>query len=267
MPPTEASVRRPKAAPPATIAGASAPTIAAAPGDGVEFRPVSRRTVTDEIRADLAARIVDGSLPAGSQMPSERLLCQRYGVARTSVREAMQGLVSKGLIERRGNRTYVAGQLDDLDLSSGTRQLVPAELFETRFMIESALAELAAQRATPAARAELVRMAAALKPSMPWIRFHEANEEFHWAIARASGNSLLVELYGKVLDAFARSGEFASFTEAPPSASARREVVAASGVDHQALAAAISAGKGPAARSAAARHLRKVEAQMVPLLP
>jgi GntR family transcriptional regulator, transcriptional repressor for pyruvate dehydrogenase complex len=236
-------------------------------GAALTIAPVSRRTVAEQIRADLSARVTSGELRPGERVPSERMLCDQYEVARTSVREAIQGLVSTGLVVRRGNRTYVTEQLDGIDLNSGSRKLIIAELFETRLTVEAPLAQLAAQRANAKERAKLVSMAAAFKATMPWRRFHPANEEFHWAIADAAGNSLLSELYGKILDAFLRSSEYASLTEEPLSAADRREVILSSGVDHQAIAAAIDAQDAAAAYDAAAQHLRHVLDQMVPLLP
>jgi GntR family transcriptional repressor for pyruvate dehydrogenase complex len=233
----------------------------------LSISPISRTTVTEEIRADLTRRIVSGELHPGDRMTSERVLGEQYRVSRTSVREAIQGLVSTGLVVRRGNRTFVAEQLGDVDLMAGSRKLIIAELFETRQVVEAPLAELAAQRAGAKQRAALVSQAAAFRASMPWRRFHSANEEFHWAIAVAAGNSLLSEVYGKILDAFLRSEEYASLTEAPLTADARRAVILSSGIDHQAIAAAIDSRDPAAATQAAARHLANVLDQMIPLLP
>ena len=83
---------------------------------GLRFEPVSRRTVAEEIREAIGIRIREGSLAPGSQLPSERDLCEQFGVARTSVREAMQGLVTLGVVERRGNRTYVVEHLPNVQL-------------------------------------------------------------------------------------------------------------------------------------------------------
>ena len=65
-------------------------------------------------------RISTGDLEPGAQMPSERSLSEQFHVARTSVREAIQGLVSLGVIERRGNRTYVADRLPDVRSPAAT---------------------------------------------------------------------------------------------------------------------------------------------------
>src|SRR6201987_3042867 len=53
-------------------------------------------------------RISDGSLPAGSRLPSEHSLVQEYAVSRTTIRAAIQSLVQRGLVEiRRGKGTFV----------------------------------------------------------------------------------------------------------------------------------------------------------------
>jgi GntR family transcriptional regulator len=53
-------------------------------------------------------RVSDGSLPAGSRLPSEDGLVQEYAVSRTTIRAAIQSLVQRGLVEiRRGKGTFV----------------------------------------------------------------------------------------------------------------------------------------------------------------
>ncbi len=62
-----------------------------------------------QIKEDLIRRIASGDLPPGEALPSERELCERYGVSRPTVRQATQDLVRDGLLlVRRGVGTYVA---------------------------------------------------------------------------------------------------------------------------------------------------------------
>ena len=72
------------------------------------FDPISRQTVSAEIRHRLADAIATGQLAPGAPLPAERVLCQEFGVARTSVREAIQGLVDRRL--RRASRQPVGGR-------------------------------------------------------------------------------------------------------------------------------------------------------------
>lgn len=62
-----------------------------------------------KIEAALAADISSMTLPAGSQLPPEDRLIERFGVSRTTVRKAIENLVTRGLVEiRRGKGTFVA---------------------------------------------------------------------------------------------------------------------------------------------------------------
>lgn len=62
----------------------------------------------EHVEAVLAGEIADGSLPPGSQLPSEDSLVARFSVSRTTVRTAIQNLVERGLVEiKRGKGTFV----------------------------------------------------------------------------------------------------------------------------------------------------------------
>ncbi len=60
------------------------------------------------IQADLRRQIADGRLALGARLPPEAAMCQRYGVSRMTVRHAVDGLVTAGLLtRRRGVGTFV----------------------------------------------------------------------------------------------------------------------------------------------------------------
>src|SRR5690242_12758463 len=99
----------------------------------LQSQRVGRRTLPDEIRDSIRTRIERGQLRPGAQVPSERQLSEDFGVARTSLREAIQALISLGLVERRGNRTFVTDDLHDLALEElDTRRQRIEELFDVR---------------------------------------------------------------------------------------------------------------------------------------
>ncbi|MEM8621458.1 MAG: GntR family transcriptional regulator, partial [Actinomycetota bacterium] len=113
------------------------------------FEPITRETLSSQIRDQLLDKIVTGAIEPGGRVPSERALSEQFGVARTSVREAMQGLLSLGVIERRGNRSFVVEHLPDLTLDNeDDRKEFVRQLFETRRLLEIPIIELAAARAT-----------------------------------------------------------------------------------------------------------------------
>ncbi len=230
----------------------------------VQFDPVSRRTVSAEIRAAIADRIRSRQLPPGSQLPSERELCEQFGVARTSVREAIQGLIMLGLIERRANRAYVVEHLPtvQLDGQDGRKRRV-RELFEVRQAVEIPIARLAACRASDEQRAHIKAIADRFDAEMKLAEFRRLDREFHWAVARACGNDTLAELYGKVLESLFASREFDELLEARSNRTAVREIIRNAAVMHQTMAHAIVAGDWAAVVAAAERHLDQVEDEMI----
>ena len=61
-----------------------------------------------QVEALLAAGITDGSLPPGARLPNETELIERYAVSRTTIRQTVQNLIRRGLVEiRRGKGTFV----------------------------------------------------------------------------------------------------------------------------------------------------------------
>jgi len=70
--------------------------------------PTSAAPLYAQVEAVLAADIASGTLPPGSQIPTENSLIERFGVSRPTVRKAVQNLISRGLVEiLRGKGTFV----------------------------------------------------------------------------------------------------------------------------------------------------------------
>ncbi len=227
----------------------------------IAFDPVARQTISAEIRQRLADAIHTGQLAPGTPLPAERLLCQEFGVARTSVREAIQGLVIAGYLERRGNRSVVAEHLPEVNFSGDDRKALVAQLFEVRQVIEPAIVEMAARRATDAEREEIFRIAALTPKSLD--EFREIDRSFHAALARACGNPLLNEVHAKALSALFGSGEFASLLYAEVNRIEVVELIDSSTVAHRAIAEAVVKGYTRKAAAAVVSHLDDVERRMV----
>ena len=147
--------------------------------------------------------IVDeGCYAPGSKLPNENELSEAVGVSRTTLREAISFLAAQGVLEiRRGKGTFVAESLpaEGLDLTAlaGVRSRVRAkDLFEMRLIFEPATVALACQRASDEEleqilnKARRVEQAAAAGGDWPL-----ADQEFHWAIIKASHNEYMRRLY------------------------------------------------------------------------
>ncbi|HEY0518125.1 MAG TPA: FCD domain-containing protein [Ilumatobacteraceae bacterium] len=230
------------------------------------FAPVQRRTVSSEIRAQLLEKIRTGELQPGSPVPAERQLCEQFGVARTSVREAIQGLTASGYLERRGNRPVVAERLPEIRLSGGSatldeRKALVRQLFEVRRTIEPAMSDLAARRATETERADIAAVAARSSDSLD--DFRSIDRSFHTAISRACGNPLLQEVYGKTLGALFDSGELASLLYAEINRREVGDIIASSTAAHRAISDALVAGRRRPTVAAVQAHLDDVERRMI----
>ena len=138
----------------------------------------------------------------GSKLPNENELSEALNVSRTTLREAISFLVAQGVLEiRRGRGTYVVETLPtvglDLTSLSNMRSRVRAkDLFEMRLIFEPATVALACQRGTDEElhqinrRAQRVERIAAEGGDWP-----AADQEFHWAIIKASHNEYMRRLY------------------------------------------------------------------------
>ena len=234
-----------------------------APAD-VAFRPVTRETLSAQIRDRLLERITSGALEPGARVPSERALSEQFGVARTSVREAMQGLLSLGVIERRGNRSYVAEQLPDVSFDElDDRKQFVQQLFETRRLLEIPMIELAAARASEGQRDDIAELASRFSRDMSLAEFRELDRAFHTALSAACGNPLLVELYGKVMARLFRSPGVESLLSDDANRDEVHRIVDEAATQHARLAAAVAEGDAAAAAAEAAAHLRAVERSLI----
>ena len=226
------------------------------------FEPVTRQTVSAEIRQRLADAIHTGQLAPGTPLPAERVLCQEFGVARTSVREAIQGLVIAGYLERRGNRSVVAEHLPTMNFTGDDRKALVKQLFEVRQVIEPAIAEMASRRATGAQRAQLAAIAAR-DPGDDLEVFRTIDRQFHATLARCCGNPLLNEVHAKALASLFGSGEFASLLYAEVNRTEVISLIASSTTAHRAIADAVVQGHTRVAVAAVVSHLDDVERRMV----
>ena len=154
--------------------------------------------------------IASGRWPVGSRIPTEAELCAQLHLSRASVREAVRALAHSGLLEpRQGEGTFVTA--NDASSVALTRRLASAEtrdVLEVRRALDLTAASLAAMRRTDTDLAHLqltYEHRCDVARSGDVIAFTAADISFHRAVADASHNSLLVDLYSALVDAIAHT--------------------------------------------------------------
>ena len=227
------------------------------------FTRIEHTTVADQVRDQLMDSIRDGRFGPGSRIPAERQLCDEFGVARTSVREAIQQLISLGVVERRNSRLFVVEYLGVVSAPADGLKPQVRELFETRRIIEISMTGLAALNATDPQRAQIDELAAEFSPGLDLRAFRDLDHRFHAAIASACGNPLLAELYGRVLRALFESPAFASILYTSANRREVDEIITRSAESHDQIAAAVSSGDQQQAAFLAGEHLADVERRML----
>lgn len=161
---------------------------------------IKQQKLSDVITERLEALILDGSFVAGEKLPSERVLAEQFAVSRPSLREAIQNLQAKGLVERKqGGGTFVNAKLnanmtDPLLELVATRPETQFDLLEFRHALEGMAAYYAALRGQPEDNAALERAwyaLVALPSDTDKAKEAELLGEFYLLMARGSHNMVL----------------------------------------------------------------------------
>ncbi|PIF23158.1 transcriptional regulator LldR [Candidatus Pantoea floridensis] len=224
----------------------------------------------DTLRARLCAWMSERQLEPGMRLPSERALSAELGVSRSSLREAIQQLISSGvLISKRGGGTWLCQPQEpwpEQRIVEPIRQLLAADpdyrydILEARHAIEASTAWHAALRATESDKEKLRYAFDAL------LKMHESDDpdlaaqadlRFHLAIAEASHNVVLLQTMRGFFDLLQSSvlhSRQRMYTH-PVIFNRLHE-------QHQAMFDAVMAGDAEAARQAAMDHLGFVHTTM-----
>lgn len=233
----------------------------------MEVGVVRQRRLADGIVEQLEAMIFEGTLKAGERLPAERVLAERFGVSRPSLREAIQKLVAKGLlVSRHGGGNFVAQSLGT-SFSDPLMQLLESnreaqrDLLEFRHTLEGACAYYAALRATEVDQQRLreafesLQACYARQENVCRAEEGAADARFHLAIAEASHNAVLLHTIRGLFDLLKRNvttnigGMYALRSET-------REMLMA---QHRELFEAIIERRAEDARAVSHRHIQYVQ--------
>ena len=216
---------------------------------------IERRSLVEQVAEMLCKYIETEDIPAGTRLSSEKELCERYQVSRTTIRESLRLVQALGYIRLEPNK----GALVEEKSRRGVQALrtwvleygaEAIDVYEVRMLLEPQIAALAAKRGTDEEKYMIVGSEA---------RFNEAvrnndmaemlffDEQFHAYIAKASHNALLIEI-NRIMAEAIKDYRVCSFA-------AEADIQHAKNA-HELLSKAIMCGDSAAASALMADHLR-----------
>ena len=222
------------------------------------MEPIKRVPIVQQVEEKIRQLIESGQYGPGEKLPAEMDLCQRLGVGRGTIREALRLLQARGYVEiKPGRGAFVAERLPGED-GGAVEWLVKNEM-ELREGIEirRALEPMAARRMAEQGSDQAIdalkelhgRFMEALRVQDA-VRIAQLDESFHSAIVEGSGNHLLIAINQQINQGMKtfRSKTF----QVPQNV---RNAVA----PHTRIMEAIQARNGDMAENAMRAHLDKVQ--------
>jgi GntR family transcriptional regulator, transcriptional repressor for pyruvate dehydrogenase complex len=242
------------------IADASLP--AAGSSLGVVFAPVRSQTAFEETVDRLGTAIKLGLLPPGTRLPAERELCERLGIARSTLRQALVALGQSGHVHAlrgRGGGTFVADPLPPAAPPSSELMAQWRDVCDERRAIEVGIAQLAAERAQAHAVDALDRFVLGMDSNLhDFASYRHLDVRLHVGIAELTGSARLVALMTEVQGSMS---SLISHIAHPP------EVLDVSNDQHRRLVECLRRHDGTGAGREMAEHTRGTEYVLAGLLP
>ena len=223
---------------------------------------IGNKLLAPQVEEELLKYIVENPVAVGEKIPNEYELARLFGVGRSTVREAVKGLVTAGVLEvRRGSGTYVIStrrqEEDPLGLSRAKDQYKQTlDLLEVRLMLEPEIAAKAAALATAEDKRMIRELCDAVEALCLKGENHlEKDVAFHEYIAKTSGNHVVETLIPLIAKAVVAFGELTD-----------RALIRETIETHRAISDAITNNDPNGARYAMIMHLNYNRQKILALL-
>ncbi len=202
--------------------------------------PIARSSLHEQLTARLRDMIVEGDLAPGERVP-EKALCERFGVSRTPLREALKVLASEGLLELLPNRGATVVGLTAADVD---------ELFPIMGALEGLAGELACAHVTEEEIAEV--RALHYQMVLHYTRselppYFRLNQQIHERIIDAARNPSLARTYRGLAGRIRRARYLANMSKARWARAVE---------EHEAILAALADRNGARLAQILKAHLR-----------
>jgi DNA-binding FadR family transcriptional regulator len=205
--------------------------------------------------------LATSELPADGRLPPERALAAALDVSRAELRKALAALEAEGILWRHvGKGTFVGSRPIDTvaDVAAMTRRTNPAEVMQTRLVLEPEITRLAALHATSGDIAAMRTCLARTRQADTWRQYEAWDNRLHRTIGEAAQNGLLLGLLD-TLNAVRRAVTWGRLRRDPLKPSPSHH----SFEEHEAIVAAIAERDAARAAAAMRTHLRSVERNLL----
>jgi GntR family transcriptional regulator, transcriptional repressor for pyruvate dehydrogenase complex len=220
------------------------------------FETVRRNKVYEDVARQIE-RLILKKLRPGDKLPSERELAEILSVSRSSIRDAIRSLELAGMVEPRQGAGTIVREISANSLTNPIanalkrKEELMSELLDFRRILEPPLAGRAATHASADEISELEdildRQEAKLHTGENTI---VEDSEFHYTVAMASGNSVVLKVLDILMDLLRETRERSLQVEGRPQKSL---------AGHRRILAAIKRHDPEAAKAAMRRHIEDVE--------
>ncbi|MWC29269.1 FadR/GntR family transcriptional regulator [Paenibacillus sp. MMS18-CY102] len=228
----------------------------------MDVAKLDKRNHYEEIAEQIRTLIESGKLKVGDKLPSTKEMSERFGVGRSTMREALSGLKAMGLIEIRQGGGCTVVRTQPLAESSGltpTPTLLDGtsllELLEARQSLEVSYAAIAASKRS---ESDVEQLRLIIAHMVEAAGDEEAGEKldvaFHQAIAHATGNSVMMRLFETIMQQTETAIRAVRRIEMYTNKSVADQLLC----EHNIICEAIAAGDGELAASAMQEHLQHV---------
>ena len=206
----------------------------------VETKPASTLTLHADLVGKIRELVIEGDLEPGAKVP-ERILCERFGVSRTPLREALKTLASERLLELLPRRGARVARLSEDDVN---------QLFPIMGALEALSGELACANLTTEQFAEIQALHYQMvlhHTRRELALYFKVNQAIHEKILEAAANPLLLQMYQTLAGRIRRARYIANMSD-------ERWLQATA--EHEEMLAALSERDGLALADVLRRHLR-----------
>ncbi|MDF2879732.1 MAG: GntR domain protein [Clostridiaceae bacterium] len=168
------------------------------------FSPIKNTKVYEQVIDQIKEMIVSGNLKRGDKLPSERELVEQLQVSRTSIREALRALQIIGLVEcNQGEGNFIKESFENslfepLSIMFMLQESSPEEILELRKVIEIETSALAAKRINDDELEHMKNIIMQFKKNKDDLNDVKIDKEFHYLIAQASKNLLILNILNAV---------------------------------------------------------------------